>query len=205
MVAKKEIAPKLLAEARRLYEETLAPVDDIMGMVRLSRSNFYKRVRDGGWRGRRARTGTFHFTRALSGSVVSALTAEPSEQPRAQAVTAAEPVSPQQRMALALRMQSVVEREMEAVERILEKVTPCNQIEAEHGARTLASISRTLREIHALNQPDEVTPPHETDDDPVPRDIDEFRNELARRIHALIDADGGETDKRAGIAAGAVG
>jgi hypothetical protein len=45
MVAKKEIAPEMLAEARRLYEQTLAPVGDIAQMVGLSRSNFYERVR----------------------------------------------------------------------------------------------------------------------------------------------------------------
>jgi hypothetical protein len=84
MVQKKEFAPELLAEARRLYEQMLAPVDDIAGMLGLSRSNFYKRVREGGWRGHRARVGTFQFTRALSGSVVMALTAEPAEQPRAE-------------------------------------------------------------------------------------------------------------------------
>ena len=46
MVARKQIAPDLLAEARRLYEQTLAPVADIADMIGLSRSNFYKRVRE---------------------------------------------------------------------------------------------------------------------------------------------------------------
>ena len=72
MVARKQIAPELLAEARRLYEQTLAPVADIADMIGLSRSNFYKRVRDEGWRGRRANAGIFQFTRALSGSAVTA-------------------------------------------------------------------------------------------------------------------------------------
>ena len=53
-------------------------------MLGLSRTNFYKRVREGGWRGRRASVGTFQFTRALSGSAVMAMTAEPAEQPRAE-------------------------------------------------------------------------------------------------------------------------
>ena len=152
MVAKKQIAPELLAEAKRLYEQTLAPVDDIAGMLGLSRPNFYKRVKEGGWRGRRASIGAFQFTRALSGSAVMAMTAEPAEQPRAAPAVCDDAVSPQQRMALALRIQSVVEREMDAIERILGKITPSDQVEAEHGARTLASISRTLREIAALNK-----------------------------------------------------
>ena len=54
--------------------------------------------------------------------------------------------------------------------------------------RDSASISRTVREIAALNQPTEVAPADEADDDPVPRDIDEFRYELARRIRGFIEA-----------------
>lgn len=188
MVQKKEFAPELLAEARRLYEQTLAPVDDIAGMLGLSRSNFYKRVREGGWRGRRAKVATFQFTRALSGSVVMPLTAEPAEQQRAEIAANGDLVSPQQRMALALRIQQVVERQMDAVERVLAKITPSDQMEAEHGARALASVARTLREIKALNTPDDETPPDAADDDPIPRDIDEFRRELARRIRGFIEA-----------------
>jgi hypothetical protein len=52
----------------------------------------------------------------------------------------------------------------------------------------MASISRALREIATLVQPDEVKAPDDADDDPVPRDIDEFRNELARRIRGFIEA-----------------
>jgi hypothetical protein len=44
-----------------------------------------------------------------------------------------------------------------------------------------------VREIAALNQPNEVTPADAADDDPVPSDIDEFRFELARRIHQFIE------------------
>ena len=70
-----------------------------------------------------------------------------------------------------MRIQNVVEREMAVVERVVNLLGPADEAEAERTVRTLAGISRTLREIAALNQPDEVTPPNETDDD-VPRDID---------------------------------
>lgn len=202
MALKKQIAPELLAEAKRLYEQTLAPVDDIAGMLGLSRSNFYRRVREGNWRGRRASLGTFQFARALSGRAVVAMTAEPAEQPRADIAAPGDPVSPQQRMALALRMQQVVEREMDAVERVLDAIRPDDQGEAERSARTLASVSRTLREIKALNSPEDETPPNDADDDSLPRDIDEFREALARRIEAFIDARQGSeggTDDRIGI------
>lgn len=188
MVAKKQITSELLAEAKRLYELTLAPVDDIAGMLGLSRSNFYKRVREGGWRGRRSSKATFHFTRALSSHAVAVMTAEADDQPRAEATPPTAAISDQQRMALALRLQQMVEREMDAVERILRKIKPSDQIEAEHGARTLAGVARTLREIKALNTPTDEPTPEGIDDDPIPRDIDEFRFELARRIRGFIDA-----------------
>ena len=188
MPARKHVAPELLAEAKRLYEQTLAPVDDIAGMIGLSRTPFYKRVKEEGWRGRRARIGTFEFARALSGSAVMAITAEPADQPRAEPEPCNDPLSPEQRMALALRMQQVVEREMDAIERILGKIKPSDQLEAEHGARTLATVARTLREIKALTTPEEETPPDEANNDPVPGDIDEFRLELARRIRGFIES-----------------
>lgn len=187
MVRKKKIAPELLAEAKRLYEQTLAPVSDIAGMLGLSRSNFYRRVREGAWRGRSASIGTFQFARAPSAGAVLAIAGESPEQPRAEPVASNDPVSPQQRMALALRIRRVVEHEMDAIERIVNHIKPSDQVEAEHGARTLASVARTLRVIQALNEPEDETPPDAADDDPIPRDIDEFRRELARRIRGFIE------------------
>ena len=102
--------------------------------------------------------------------------------------TAPELIAEGKRAALAVRIQNVVESELAAAERILAAVKAADQSEAERSARTLASVSRTVPEIAALNQPIEVTPPHEADDDPIPRDIDEFRLELARRIRGFIEA-----------------
>jgi AcrR family transcriptional regulator len=188
MAAKKQIAQELIAEGKRLYEQTLAPVDDIAAMMGVSRTLFYRIVREGKWRGRRASVATFEFARALTGSAVATIAPAPAEQLRADFVVSNDPVSPQQRAAVTQHLMNLVERELRAAERIIERIAPGDQIEAEHGARTLASISRTLREIKAFNQPDQVTPPDEADDDPVPRDIDEFRRELARRIRGFIEA-----------------
>jgi hypothetical protein len=188
IMAKKEIAPELLAEARRLYEQTLAPVDDIASVLGMTRTPFYKIVNREGWRGRRARSGTFHFASALTAEGVGALMPAPADQPRAEMEVNREPVAPWQRNALAQRIMIAAERDIDAVERILAKVGPNDAIEIEYSARVVASVARTLREIAALNEPNEVTPADDTDDDPVPLDIDEFRLELARRIHVLVDA-----------------
>ncbi len=189
MVAKKEISPELLAEARRLYEQTLAPVDDIAGMLRLSRSNFYKRVREGNWRGRRAKVGTFQFARAISAAGAAALLA-PADQPRAQVDPDVALITPQQRLAIAGKVHEVVEQGMEAIKRIMEVVSPGDQTQAEAGARTVAHVSRALREMQELMQPSTPSekPADDVDDDPTPQDIDEFRRELSRRLRGIIGA-----------------
>src|SRR5581483_9796085 len=69
--------------------------------------------------------------------------------------------------------------------------------ELEHAARALGSLTRTLRELNGLlsqrrAQADAL------DDDEMPKDIDAFRQELARRIRLFIAARTG-----AGAAAGA--
>ena len=140
----------------------------------------------------------FHAVRGAAAAVATA------EIPPPDAAIAA-PALAQQRAALAVRIQNVVEREMAVVARVVNLLGPADEAEAERTVRTLAGITRTLREIAALNQPDEMTPPNETDNDPIPRDIDEFRNELARRINALIDDRGDEESEETVEAAGALG
>ena len=74
--------------------------------------------------------------------------------------------------------------------------------ERERDARMLAVLVKTLRELSALDQaataaeaPAQPQADSLDDDDPVPRDIDEFRRELTRRIHAFI-ADRRDGDER---------
>ena len=183
-----QIAPELVAEGKRLYETTMTTIADIAAPMGVSRRTLENRIVEWNWKRRRQPSGAIDIFHAVRGAAAAVATAE---TPPPDAAIAA-PALAQQRAALAVRIQNVVEREMAVVERVVNLLGPADEAEAERTVRTLAGISRTLREIAALNQPDEVTPPNETDDD-VPRDIDEFRRELARRIHALIDAerDGG--------------
>ena len=185
-----QVAPELVAEGQRLYETTMTTIGDIAALMGLSRRTLENRIVEWKWQRRRQPSGAIDIFHAVRGATLAVATAA---APAPNGAIAA-PVSPQQRAALAQRIQNVVEREMTVLERVVGVLGPSNEAAAERTAQTLAGISRTLREIAALNRPDEVTPPDEADDDPVPRDIDEFRNELARRIHALIDARcGGES------------
>ena len=63
--------------------------------------------------------------------------------------------------------------------------------ERERDARTMAVLVKTLRELATLDetQPDNAasTTQRTGEDDEVPRDIDEFRRALARRMQAFIE------------------
>jgi hypothetical protein len=69
--------------------------------------------------------------------------------------------------------------------------------ERERDARMLAVLVKTLRELAALDESHKdaarAVQADPTDDDPVPRDIDEFRRELARRIQAFVGSDSAAT------------
>ena len=72
------------------------------------------------------------------------------------------------------------------------KREPQNPVDAERTARTLSSLTETLQKLQRL----QCTLPETElkDDDDVPADIDEFRNELARRIDAFVDSRTGGAD-----------
>jgi hypothetical protein len=81
------------------------------------------------------------------------------------------------------RVSTAIERELTQIERIVGGVRTksAERTEAERRARTLASLARTLREVMQLRAGEEK----KQDDDAVPRDISEFRRQLARRLEQL--------------------
>jgi len=188
------IAPDLVAEGKRLYEQTTTPLRDVAAMMGICRRTLENRIREWNWTRRRTATRPIELHHALRGAVIAAITDK-----SASAGASLVPVTPQQRMAIVLRIQETVEDELAAVKRVLDKVAPAKPDETEQCARTLASISHTLRDLATIMQPEPETPPaNETDNDNLPHDIDEFREELARRIRALIDAEqtGASEDSR---------
>ena len=91
---------------------------------------------------------------------------------------------------------SLVERMMRSAERQVAEIelrVGAPRHDREKDARMLAVLARALREltaVDALNKEleQEAGKTHARNDDPVPEDIDEFRNELARRLEAVIAA-----------------
>jgi hypothetical protein len=86
------------------------------------------------------------------------------------------------------RIERLVERELDAEEaaRTTLGLLPRAPADAERCARTLATLTQTLHALARLRgglAPDQGLP-----DDDMPRDIDEFRRELARRICAFVES-----------------
>jgi hypothetical protein len=83
------------------------------------------------------------------------------------------------------RLERLVEQELTAEEAVRAQLGPLprNVADAERTARTLSTLTQTL---HALQRLRSGTTPDLDDDDDMPRDIDAFRRDLARRIDAFV-------------------
>lgn len=204
MAAKKITIPaEKLAEARFLYEQTMTPIDDIAHVMGISRGTFFNRIRELKWQPRRfipkRDVPRLHgLDPAVKKPAPPSAEAPPPGQPTAEKI-APEPRSPEtpppepllveyprapaERLALAERVQNAIERQLTAVESIIAVMGPAQPEAAETHARTLASLARTMREMMRL----QAAPPDEpADDDDVPRDLDELRRELLRKMDGII-------------------
>jgi hypothetical protein len=85
------------------------------------------------------------------------------------------------------RIERLVEKELAAEEAVRAQLGPLPRppADAERAARTLATLTQTLHALARLRcgQPPDLG---SDDDDDMPRDIDEFRRDLARRIDAFV-------------------
>jgi hypothetical protein len=92
------------------------------------------------------------------------------------------------RIALVGRMMIAAEAQVSEIEaRLAEAGSPPDR---ERDARTLAVLARTMRELIAVDSiqrgGEQRVKKQERHDDPVPRDVDELRRRLARRLDQLV-------------------
>lgn len=89
------------------------------------------------------------------------------------------------------RVSEAIERELTKIERIVGnpvRVAPAQRIETESRARVLASLAHTLKEVMRLREQERGDDKAKAaDDDAIPRDLDEFRRELSRRLEGLVE------------------
>jgi hypothetical protein len=188
--AKKTFTPEQIEAARLLYENPQTPLQEIAASLKITRRTLEARIAEWGWAPRAtspraASPQNAGQTRSKSPGRRAKRTSTARKQPKSQAHpqpdAAKRPL--RSREALAVRVQRVVERELDAIDSILSVLGAADSAEAERSARTLASLARALKEVMRLAAPEQASDPDE--DDPMPRDLDEFRRELARRIEAL--------------------
>lgn len=116
---------------------------------------------------------------------------KPRKQRRTAVDIAADPPQDQPpATSLVARVSEAIERELSKIERIIgnpTRVAPAQRIETESRARVLASLARTLKEVMRLREQERGDDNAKAaDDDAVPRDLDEFRRELSRRLEGLV-------------------
>src|SRR5262249_29780869 len=81
---------------------------------------------------------------------------------------------------IAVRLQSAVDRVLPAIEATVARLAAqgAHPRELERGARALASLTRTLRELNGLLSERQAAEP--------PRSVEELRASIARKLEALI-------------------
>jgi hypothetical protein len=171
--------PAAIENARRRYEETDEPQDSIAADFGVHRKTLDRLAKNQGWRLRkdRARRDLPPDLRLLT-EAERAVRAEVEGEAGASA-----PASP----SIADRLERAVERELAAVEIMRATLGPEPQppADAERTARTLERLTDTLFKVRRLRLPEAQTA-GQYDDTDMPRDIDEFRRKLARRIEAFV-------------------
>jgi hypothetical protein len=104
------------------------------------------------------------------------------------------------------RLEALVVKEIEAEEAARAQLVGKRRVvgAAERSARTLATLTQTLHALQRLragNAPEHETLTDDDMPDDLPRDIDEFRRDLARRIDAFVASrtDAGDADGDSGV------
>jgi len=175
-----EHTPEGLAHAKRLYEDTGTPVEDIAKFLEIGETTFYNRLRTA-WKWKKR-------NRRLADLDAAAAADVPLE--RVQEI--AEPAKKTlEKISLIDRVRSAVEAEIVKIEDVLRRVEGVHlrSSDAERAARTLATLVRTLKELTALEKPDgkrEGKQGGSSDEASNEfRDLEDFRRSLAERLDRL--------------------
>jgi hypothetical protein len=186
-----QIPPERVAEGKYLFEETNTLRQDIAAMMGISPDTLRRRSIEWGWKERpRPRAsrpaggtpGRFAVRQHHAGS-------------------AGDPAATARRRAVALRIMAMLEDELARIETTFREAGVSAGGAFDNRIRAILGVTKALREVELMSKPDEVIPPNAAEND-TPRNIDEFREALARRIESFVaaqqNADGGTDGGAAG-------
>jgi transposase-like protein len=201
-----ELTPETWTQIRYEYEQTEKPVDDICLDHGVSPSTLRERMRRWRWTRRRQpipaegpppSPAIEHAAPVVS---VTAPIRAPAPSVWVEAQDESAPDSPAPHAAprdetppdqteIVPRLQGAVARVLPAIEATVARLAagPMPPREMERAARTLTSLTRTLRELNTLLAEQPAGRCRECAD--IPEDIDAFRIDLARRITAICQAE----------------
>ena len=141
----------------------------------------------------------FVIPRASNGQFAKYKT-DTGETPAPRAPPADKKPGPRKRAAtpaqLVTRVTRAIERQLVQIEEIIggARISAAKRTEAEKHTRALALLVRTIGDVTRIrNVSNEAKPDH--DDDAVPRDLDEFRRTLERRLAQMVDPPEGVSDR----------
>ena len=173
-----EPTPEAWAQIRHAYEHTDKPLAHICAEHDVTIPTVRYRMKRWGWTRRKPLIPRHGPQPAMPQEIVT------PPVPFAAPFQPTTPVEGEEPSAIGPRLQAAVARVLPAIEATIARLTSgtLNTSDLEKAGRTLATLTRTLRELNALLVQNNA--PLQPDDEPL--DIDAFRNELARRIRALI-------------------
>jgi hypothetical protein len=184
--------PELIASVRYDYENTDKSLHRIAVDHEISTRGVH-RLRDrGGWGRRSERVRELPpAMRALREA--TQLLAQPGSadhDPTPDCLRRSDPPlsGEREKMTTIKRIERLVERELEAEEAVRARLGPLPRppADAERCARTLATLTQTLHALARLRSG--LLPDSGLTDDDMPRHIDEFRREFARRIRIFVES-----------------
>ena len=187
-----QIPPELVAEGKYLFEETNTLRQDIAAMMGISPDTLRRRSIEWGWK-ERPRLSRVRACGSGGGT--------PGATRQHHAGSVGDPAAAARRRAVASRIMAMLEDELARIETTFREAGVSAGGAFDNRIRAILGVTKALREVELMSKPDEVIPPNAADND-TPRNIDEFREALARRIKSFVtaqqNADGGTDGGAAG-------
>jgi hypothetical protein len=187
-----QIPSELAAKGKYLFEETTTWRKDIAVVMGISADTLRRRSIEWGWK-ERPRKSAVRASRTAGGPRFTVR--------QHHAGSAGDPAAAARRRAVASRIMAMLEDELARIETTFKEAGVPAGGAFDNRIRAILGVTKALREVELMTQPDEVILPDAADND-TPPNIDEFREALAQRIESFVaaqqNADGGTDGGAAG-------